>query len=135
MQREMRAQFLTYAMPYFRVQSPSVQQHKMAISRTLGLPPDVIHQLLFSFSLKGCIYANSTVIVLAMPNAVDVGALGICSVCTRATRQPLCRCPQCGLPAAHPSLPCGRCLQNPAVAASDRRQRLYSSAERTYPPV
>ena len=76
MQRKMRTQFLADAMPHLRIQSPSVQQHKMAISRTLGLPPDVIHQLLFSFSLKGCIYANSTGIVLAMPNAPDVRALG-----------------------------------------------------------
>lgn len=76
MQRKMRTQFLAYAMPHLRIQSPSVQQHKMAISRTPGLPPDVIHQLLFSFSLKGCIYANSTGIVLAMPNAPDVRALG-----------------------------------------------------------
>ncbi|BBV28823.1 DNA utilization protein GntX [Citrobacter werkmanii] len=55
---------------------------------------------------------------------LTLGHWGICSVCTRATRQPLCRCPQCGLPAAHPSLPCGRCLQKPPpwqrlIAVSD----------------
>ncbi|ABX69684.1 hypothetical protein SPAB_04368 [Salmonella enterica subsp. enterica serovar Paratyphi B str. SPB7] len=49
MQRKMRAEFLANAMPYLRVQSPSVQQHKMTISLAVGLPPDVIHQLLFSF--------------------------------------------------------------------------------------
>ncbi|HAU2959682.1 TPA: DNA utilization protein GntX, partial [Salmonella enterica subsp. diarizonae] len=38
---------------------------------------------------------------------------GICSVCARAVRQRISQCPQCGLPAAHPSLPCGRCLQKP----------------------
>ncbi|MBL5922556.1 DNA utilization protein GntX [Lelliottia amnigena] len=38
---------------------------------------------------------------------------GVCSVCTRSfnTRRPCC--PQCGLPAMSPTLPCGRCLQNP----------------------
>lgn len=38
---------------------------------------------------------------------------GICSVCAHAVRQSISLCPQCGLPAAHPSLPCGRCLQKP----------------------
>ncbi len=72
----MRSQLRRDAIPYLSVQPPAVQQHKMAISRTLGLPPDVIHQLLFSFSLKGCLYANSTGIVLAMPNAAGVRSLG-----------------------------------------------------------
>lgn len=80
----------------------------MAISRTLGLPPDVIHQLLFSFSLKGCIYANSTGIVLAMPNAPDVRALGDL-LSLYAGNAPTCH----GLPAAHTVIPCGRCLQKP----------------------
>ncbi|MGK9878553.1 DNA utilization protein GntX, partial [Salmonella enterica subsp. enterica] len=35
---------------------------------------------------------------------------GICSVCARAVRQRVSVCPQCGLPARHPSLPCGRRL-------------------------
>ncbi|HGY3718094.1 TPA: DNA utilization protein GntX [Citrobacter gillenii] len=40
-----------------------------------------------------------------------LGHWGMCSVCTRATRHHVCLCPQCGLPAAHPNIPCGRCLQ------------------------
>lgn len=38
---------------------------------------------------------------------------GICSVCTRAARRHVSLCPQCGLPAAHAAIPCGRCLQKP----------------------
>lgn len=38
---------------------------------------------------------------------------GICSVCTRAARRRVSLCPQCGLPAAHAAIPCGRCLQKP----------------------
>ncbi|HIC2036472.1 DNA utilization protein GntX [Enterobacter soli] len=38
---------------------------------------------------------------------------GICSVCTRALTRPACGCPQCGLPATNPNIPCGRCLQKP----------------------
>ncbi|HDR2891500.1 TPA: DNA utilization protein GntX [Enterobacter asburiae] len=38
---------------------------------------------------------------------------GICSVCTRALMRPDCGCPQCGLPATNPNIPCGRCLQKP----------------------
>ncbi|MGR5942931.1 DNA utilization protein GntX [Enterobacter sp. C4G1] len=38
---------------------------------------------------------------------------GICSVCTRALMRPACGCPQCGLPAMNPNIPCGRCLQKP----------------------
>lgn len=36
---------------------------------------------------------------------------GICSVCTGAVRRRPGLCPRCGLPAASPRLPCGRCLQ------------------------
>ncbi|AWZ68161.1 hypothetical protein ECMP0210176_3951 [Escherichia coli MP021017.6] len=53
MQRKMRAKFLVNATPHFGIQSPSVQQHKMNIPLTFGLPPDVIHPLLFSFDLQG----------------------------------------------------------------------------------
>lgn len=38
---------------------------------------------------------------------------GICSVCVRAARQRESLCPRCGLPSAHTTLPCGRCLQKP----------------------
>ena len=53
-----------------------------------------------------------------------LGHWGMCSVCTRATCQHVCLCPQCGLPAAHPDIPCGRCLQKPPpwqrlIAVSD----------------
>ena len=37
---------------------------------------------------------------------------GICSRCAKSLR-PFASCPQCGLPAAHSRLPCGRCLQKP----------------------
>ena len=36
---------------------------------------------------------------------------GICSVCTRSLQWRIGICPQCGLPATNPSLPCGRCLK------------------------
>ena len=38
---------------------------------------------------------------------------GICSVCERAARRHEPLCPRCGLPCAHPTMPCGRCLQKP----------------------
>lgn len=53
---------------------------------------------------------------------------GICSVCARAVRQRISQCPQCGLPAAHPLLPCGRCLQKPPPW-----QRLVSVSDYTPP--
>lgn len=40
-----------------------------------------------------------------MPNATGVRSLGICSVCSRATRTDKTLCPQCGLPATHSHLP------------------------------
>ena len=46
-----------------------------------------------------------------MPLAL--GHWGICSVCSRAARSDKTLCPQCGLPATHAHLPCGRCLQKP----------------------
>lgn len=46
-----------------------------------------------------------------MPLAL--GHWGICSVCSRAARTDKTLCPQCGLPATHSHLPCGRCLQKP----------------------
>src|SRR5690606_35076147 len=77
MQSKMRSQFRRDAMPHFRIQAPSVQQHKMTIPLSFGLPPDVIHQLLFSlFSCKEARHANSTGAVLAMPSAAAAGALG-----------------------------------------------------------
>ncbi len=36
---------------------------------------------------------------------------GVCSVCTRSLQWRIGICPQCGLPATNPSLPCGRCLK------------------------
>lgn len=44
---------------------------------------------------------------LALPHS------GICSVCYRAAHLTDTLCPQCGLPAASMTLPCGRCLQKP----------------------
>ena len=44
---------------------------------------------------------------------LTLGHWGICSVCTRATRRHINLCPQCGMPAAHTAIPCGRCLQKP----------------------
>ena len=38
---------------------------------------------------------------------------GVCSVCCRALFITLNVCPQCGLPTAFSTLPCGRCLQKP----------------------
>jgi len=38
---------------------------------------------------------------------------GVCSICRLAVRLGDRVCPQCGLPAANPILPCGRCLQKP----------------------
>lgn len=46
-----------------------------------------------------------------MPLAL--GHWGICSVCSRAARTDKTLCPQCGLPATHSHLPCGRCLHKP----------------------
>jgi hypothetical protein len=48
----------------------------MTISFARGLPPDVIHQLLFSFHHYEVNYANSTQLMLAMPNAVGRRPLG-----------------------------------------------------------
>ncbi|MDF2779777.1 MAG: utilization protein GntX, partial [Enterobacteriaceae bacterium] len=44
---------------------------------------------------------------LALPRS------GICSVCRRTIQLTDSVCPQCGLPAASATLPCGRCLQKP----------------------
>ncbi|WP_436857407.1 DNA utilization protein GntX [Citrobacter tructae] len=44
---------------------------------------------------------------------LTLGHWGICSACTRAACRHVPLCPQCGLPAAHPTLPCGRCLRKP----------------------
>ncbi|MTH48507.1 DNA utilization protein GntX [Intestinirhabdus alba] len=54
---------------------------------------------------------------------------GICSVCEDAARRRVSLCPRCGLPAAHPTFPCGRCLQKPPpwqrlVTVSDYRPPL-----------
>lgn len=46
-----------------------------------------------------------------MPLAVS--HWGVCSCCTAAVMATVPLCPQCGLPAAYPHLPCGRCLQKP----------------------
>ena len=48
----------------------------MTISFTDGLPPDVVHQLLFSFHYDEVKYANSTQLMLAMPNAAGHGSVG-----------------------------------------------------------
>lgn len=49
---------------------------------------------------------------------------GICSRCSNTLLQPRLLCPQCGLSAGSPLLPCGRCLQKPPpwqrlIAVSD----------------
>lgn len=38
---------------------------------------------------------------------------GVCSVCEKGLTGRTGVCPQCGLPAIHPHLPCGRCLRRP----------------------
>lgn len=38
---------------------------------------------------------------------------GVCSVCEKGLAGRTGVCPQCGLPAIHPHLPCGRCLRRP----------------------
>lgn len=48
----------------------------MTISLPHGLPPDVVHQLLFSFHHYEVKYANSTQLMLAMPNAGGDRPLG-----------------------------------------------------------
>lgn len=48
----------------------------MTISFPHGLPPDVVHQLLFSFHHYEVKYANSTQLMLAMPNAGGDRQLG-----------------------------------------------------------
>ncbi len=52
---------------------------------------------------------------------------GVCSCCQRRRQTPVC--PQCGLPAALETLPCGRCLQKPPVW-----QRLIAASDYA-PPV
>lgn len=42
-----------------------------------------------------------------------LGHWGVCSVCEKGLAGRECLCPQCGLPASHPHLPCGRCLRKP----------------------
>ena len=108
----MRSQLRRDAIPYLSVQPPAVQQHKMTISFADCLPPDVVHPLPFSFTGQKAKYANSTQLMLAMPNAAGSRPLGICSRCSRA----LLACPRSARSAAAgggiPS-PCGRCLQKP----------------------
>ena len=61
-----------------------------------------------------------------MPLAL--GHWGICSVCAQSVRCRVCLCPQCGLPATHATLPCGRCLQK-----SPPWQRLVTVSDYTPP--
>lgn len=56
---------------------------------------------------------------------------GVCSVCTRALEWRIGICPQCGLPATNPSLPCGRCLKNPRRGARWWPWMIMSPAEQT----
>lgn len=51
-----------------------------------GLPPDVIHQL-FSFSLKDASMLTVPGLCWLCQIPLTLGRWGICSVCTRATRQ------------------------------------------------
>lgn len=71
-----------------------------------------------------------------MPLAL--GHWGICSVCSRAARTDKTLCPQCGLPATHSHLPCGRCLQKPPpwqrlVTVADYAPPLCSSTSLSFP--
>jgi hypothetical protein len=75
-QGKLRGEFLTNGVPYFSIQPPSVQQHKMTISCANGLPPKTLHRLLFSFFHKEDRYANSAWLVLAMPDAADAEPMG-----------------------------------------------------------
>ncbi len=118
----MRSQFRRDAIPYVGIQPPAVQQHKMTISFARGLPPNVIHQLLFSFHHYEGNYANSTQLMLAMPNAAGHGSLGdVLALHRLAARHAI------ALPAVRfyrhwrPPCPCGRCLQKPPP-----RQRLVT---------
>lgn len=60
---------------------------------------------------------------------------GICSVCARAVRQRVSLCPQCGLPAAHPSLPCGRCLQKPPLWSRRHWRRGFNQSDLLCQPL
>ncbi len=95
----------------------------------MGLPPDVIHQLLFSLSNKDApmLTVPGLCWLCRMPLALN--RKGICSVCARAVRQRVSLCPQCGLPAAHPSLsPAVAACKTAATAASgERRVTLYAA--------
>ncbi len=83
----------------------------MTISFADCLPPDVVHPLPFSFTGQKAKYANSTQLMLAMPNAAGSRPLDLLPLQPRPARlSPLC--PQCGLPAAASRHPCGRCLQS-----------------------
>lgn len=55
--------------------------------------------------------AHSLCWLCQMPLAV--ARWGICSRCTASLLTPQPLCPQCGLPALAPTVPCGRCLQKP----------------------
>ncbi|BCU53719.1 hypothetical protein ENKO_03130 [Enterobacter kobei] len=72
----MRREFRSNAIPYLRIQSPSVQQHKMTLSFSFGFPPQVIHQLGFSSVNREGIYAISAWLMLAMPNAAGTRRMG-----------------------------------------------------------
>ncbi len=124
----MRSQLRRDAIPYLSVQPPAVQQHKMTISFADCLPPDVVHPLPFSFTGQKAKYANSTQLMLAMPNAAGSRPLGICSRCSRA----LLACPRSARSAAcrrrHPvtlrPLPAKAASRHRLVAVNDYRPPL-----------
>jgi hypothetical protein len=76
-----------------------VQQHKMTISFADWFATRCRSSVTVLFLLQEAKYANSTQLMLAMPNAAGGRPLGICSAAARALLAPPL-CPQCGLPAA-----------------------------------
>nr|VXZ91357.1 DNA utilization protein GntX [Klebsiella pneumoniae] len=100
----------------------------MTISFADCLPPDVVHPLPFSFTGQKAKYANSTQLMLAMPNAAGSRPLGICSRCSRA----LLACPRSARSAAcrrrHPvtlrPLPAKAASRHRLVAVNDYRPPL-----------
>lgn len=66
---------------------------------------------------------------------LKIAAHGICSICCRTLLRPAALCPRCGLPAALPSIPCGRCQQKPPpwrqmIAVTDYRPPLSTLVQR-----
>lgn len=114
MQAKMRSQSRRYAIPYLRIQSPAVQQHKFCFSCAFGLPIQRFHPLSSCFIIfRGYAYVNHRRPLLAMPAAaLSQPPRDLLILPAPFSPLPAC-CPRCGLPAADTTRPCGRCLRNP----------------------